>query len=48
MEQIMDEYITRLAQATHDNIILNIENKRLLKELEEIKKKAYKSEEAEE
>lgn len=48
MEQIIDEYITRLAQVTHDNIILNIENKRLLKELEEIKKKADKSEEAEE
>lgn len=45
MEQIIDEYITRLAQATHDNIILNIENKRLLKELEEIKKKVDEKEE---
>lgn len=35
--KIIDEYVNRLAQANHDNIVLNIQNKRLSKELEEFK-----------
>lgn len=35
--KIIDEYVNKLAQATHDNVVLNIQNQRLLKELEEFK-----------